>query len=292
MKFSGHNYNNAVFDSLLDAIKSEIPLEKTASKPTVDLGYTKTTQANFDGIVEEELKFIANELTFAAKEAHVDLNPEDLITFSKQAKQENLKGKKLERAARQYCNSISKTNFSPKGTTKLSSRELIEQANTILPASLPQGEMNLNHKGAFLGQSKNPNSIWDSEALTKMASSDVKFGDEQISESKEKIKKFAESLKRNKPDIDPKTVIRDTVIPSHTQKVAEFNPNLGNNHLSIFSNDRDFNKINSIDNKQLIKQAKQDRQDKKIEDKKDTTIKGVLKADNRSPIDRLFDNLK
>lgn len=291
MKFSGHNYNNAVFDSLLDAIKSEIPLEKKASAPQIDLGYTKKTQANFDGIVEEELKFIANELTFAAKEAHVELSPEDLVEFSKQAKKDNLKGKKLERAARAYCNTIAKDNFIPQGTTKLSSRELIDQAKSIIPASLPNGEMNKSHKGAFMGQSKNPNSIWDSEALTKLATSDIKFGDEQISESKEKIKKFAESIKRNKPEINDKDVIRDKIVPAHTTKTASFNPNLGNNHLSVFSDDRDFNKISEVDNKQITKQAKKEQEEIKTAARKNFTIQGTSKIDSRSAIDKLFDNL-
>lgn len=295
MKFSGHNYNNAVFDSLL----KNIELPKVANKkPSVDLGYTETTQSTFDNIVEEELQFMANELQFAAKLAHVELSPENLTEFAENAKKNNLKGKSLERAARNYCSQIKKISSAPIGSTKITTSELIDQAKAglVIPASEASGEMNNAHKGAFLGQSKNPNSIWDSEALTKVASieNSKQFGDEQIKESKEKIAKFAKYMKEKVSTLpEPSELSGKKIIPSANPVAGEHNPNLGDRHLSVFSNDQDFSKIASSDNKELIKQAKDERQNKKQASKKEWNhIKGSTKVNNRSAIDKYFENLE
>ena len=181
------------------------------------------------------------------------------------------------------------------GTTKLSSSELINQAKAgfIVPATEASGEMNNSHKGAFLGQSKNPNSIWDSEALTKLASNEKEqpFGDEQIKASKEKIAKFAKYMREKA--VEDVELSNKKILPSANETSGTHNPNLGNRHLSVFSDDRDFSKIASTDNKELIKEAKEERKNKKNASKNEWNhIKGATKLSNRSSLDKYFENLE
>ena len=240
MKLSGHNYDNDIFASLLDGLKDDVVLKKEAQKkpaPQVDFNFTQTTEDTFKGVLRDELRFIANELLFAAKQASVDVTGDDLRVFAHQAKQEGLRGKGLERAARRYCNELRREIAPPQGAARLDADALIRQAgaSTIIPMDVRGGEQNQGHKGGFMGMSKNPNTIWDSESLHKMAQEPEehqdKMGDEQIAASKEAQKEYAHDQKAQfwqslQDNLSDPQNLHDGVTPVHTQAAGDFNPNV------------------------------------------------------------------
>lgn len=328
MKITGHNYENDVFHSLLNAAQKKA-LKKTAQKkqqPVVDINFTQTTQSNFDNVVTAEMEFMASELLYAAKNSGVELTGEDLRAFASESMEQKLRGKNLERAARKYCNKISKNSFRPVGTTKISSvDELINQANnsTIMPASYPTDSMNMTKPCGYMGMSKNPNTIWDSEALTNLAkkTSDrtKMYGDEQIKISQQEREEFAENQKRQMWE-EKQNELSDSQLEQMRNKIASqnvstteqssFNPNLSSNSMSIFSQDRDFNNIPVKTEGEMIKQHAQDRSEKSVTAKNEwNQVKPAMKADNsgnflfkqepaqeisksqRAATDRLFDGL-
>ena len=295
MKLSGHNYNNNVFASLLNGLKGNVLLKKEAKKttaPHVDFNFTTTTADTFRGILNEELRFIADELLFAAKTASVDVTGDDLRVFARQAKSEGLRGKALERSARHYCNDLQREIAPPQGANRIDAETLIHQAgaSTIIPMDVQDGEMNHAHKGGFMGMSKNPNTIWDSGALHHMAQKPDNhqdlMGDEQIAISKEAKKAYAHSQKSEhwealqKQASDPHN-LHDGVTPVHTQAASDFNPNIPNNAMSMFSSDRDFNDLPAKTAGEVLKQQTEQRAEKKAQSKSEwNKTVGSKKADN------------
>lgn len=329
MKLSGHSYNNDIFKSLLDGLKDDVVLKKTAQKepaPQVDLNFSQTTAETFKGILEDELRFIANELLFAAKRANVEVTGDDLKKFAHQAKSENLRGKELERAARRYCTDLQRELAPPQGCTRVaSSEDLIQQAraSTIMPAGSSDGDMNHGHKGGYMGQSRNPNSIWDSEAIKRLASKpenrDQKFGDERIAESKEAKEKHAKGQKEQfwqnlQDQLSDPNMIHNKIVGSHTASKESFNPGLPKNAMSVFSEDRDFANIPDETAGEILKKQAEDRANKNAAAKDEwNKVASAKKADNtsfvfgeecalpenpttrtstqRSAVDKLFDGL-
>lgn len=298
MKLSGHNYDNDVFSSLLDGLKDDVVLKKEAQKkqtPKLDLNFTQTTEDTFRGIMQDELRFIANELLFAAKQANVTVTGDDLRKFAHQSKAEGLRGKGLERAARRYCSDLSRELAPPQGVTRPSAEMLIHQANasTITPAGNADGDMNHGHRGGYMGQSKNPNTIWDSESLHRMAQVPDehvdKMGDEQIAASKKAKEDFAYDQKSQfwqalqAQMSDPQNLGSGHVTPIHTQASSDFNPNVGKSAMSIFDNDRDFAGLPEKTAGELLKEQAEARAEKKAEAKDEwNKIAATKKADNNA----------
>lgn len=295
MKLSGHNYNNDVFASLLDGLKDDVVLKKEAQKkraPQVDFNFTQTTEDTFKGVLEEELRFIASELLFAAKQASINVTGDDLRKFAHYAKQEGLRGKGLERAARRYCNEMQREIAPPQGTTRIDAETLIRQAgaSTIIPMDVRGGELNQTHKGGFMGMSKNPNTIWDSESLHKMAQEpdqhQDKMGDEQIAASKEAKKAYADDQKTQfwqslQDQLSDPQNLHDGVTPVHTQASSDFNPNIPENSMSMFSNDRDFENLPAKTSGEVLRQQAEERAEKKAQAKAEwNNVAASKKADN------------
>jgi hypothetical protein len=295
MKLSGHNYDNDVFASLLDGLKDDVVLKKQAQKksaPKVDFNFTQTTEDTFRGILADELRFIANELLFAAKQASVNVNGDDLRKFARYAKQEGLRGKGLERAARRYCNDLQRELAPPQGTMRVDAETLIHQAgaSTIVPMSVRDGELNQGHKGGYMGMSKNPNTIWDSESLHKMAQEPEehqdKMGDEQIAASKKAKEEFAYSQKNHfwktlQAQLSDPQNLHDGVTPVHTQASSDFNPNVPKNAMSMLSNDRDFENLPEKTAGEVLKEQAEKRAEKKAEAKEEWhKTASAKKADN------------
>lgn len=267
MKLSGHNYNNNVFSSLIDGLNDRIIVKEASKKsesPNFDMNFTKITQDTFNKIMDEDLKFIAQELVYAAQNAKVAVSEEDLHKFATEAYNKKLKGKNLEREARKFCSALNREVAEPIGTTKISNIDsFVERAKvgTVIPAGSKDGEMN-HGRSAYLGQSKNPNTIWNNEALSKMAQKPEDhvdlFGDEQIAKSKQAKTDFAYNQKLSmwkqvQNECLDKTSSTSKVLDTHTVESQSFNPKNPVNSMSIFSNDRDFNNIPEVSEGEKIK---------------------------------------
>jgi len=252
MKLSGHNFNNNVFDSLLDGLCKDVQLNKTANisdTPNVSGFFSSKTINDLDNIQQEDLNFMASELAFAAEKAKVAVTSEDLAKFACQSRLDGLRGKNLERAAQKYCNNIScSDNFS--GTTKISANDLIDQlaSHRVIPAGYnPEHGSNDSVTGKFMGSSKNPNTIWDTDALQRQAQ--IALGDEKIKESKKVEAEYRQEMKtaqwqelQNKHS-EPGQISKGIINAGTSQETAVSNQNLPTNTMSIFSDNRDFENI-------------------------------------------------
>lgn len=252
MKLSGHSYNNDVFDSLLDGISKDVKLTKTASKQGeaaitgMDL-FSATTENTLRTIQEDRLAGIAAELQFAADRAKVAINTDDLAKFANKVVQENLRGKSLERAAQRFCNDLDREIAQPQGVTRRGESHTIHgiTSATYDPDSINDGN---RVSGGYLGCSKNPNTIWNSEGMQALAQQ--KFGDDQIRESKQAKADFAHEQKKSMWQ-----GLQDTLSdPNQAQKGIKnagtyaqpepvVNQKMAANSMSIFSGDRDFANI-------------------------------------------------
>lgn len=323
MKLSGHNYSNEVFNSLLDGIQKNIVLnipKKAQKSPDVDLNFTSVTQETYDNVISDEMRFIASELLYASKIANVEIDEKDLMKFAQQIKKDKIRGKKLERAARKYCNELSKISSKPVGHTNLSTTDLLKASKSaVISASYSPESVNESKPCGYMGMSKNPNTIWDSEALQRMASKTddrtQMYGDEQISHSRKANEDFKNQLKKDKLAeskliADDSNNIRNKISNISTQEAESFNPNLRG--MSMFSNDRDFSDIPEKTAGEMLKEQSKQRQEKSIQSKAETNkLSSSKKADNnanflfaeqeksqkvntssqRKSIDRLFEGL-
>jgi len=306
MKLSGHTYNNDVFSSLLNQIKTQPTQTPTPQKTEGGINiFSSVTQDNFNEIQKEEIEAIAGELQFAADRAKVDVTKEHLASFAQEAMKDGLRGKKLERAAQKFCNKIAQQTFDPLPNLKrINSPELLDNASnaTVIPAGYdPEYGQNDNATGGYMGMSKNPNTIWDSDSLTRKAS--VKTPDEllklnkkaQIEEKKTAKQEYWQS-KQN--DLSQKNIILEKTASVGNVSTVETTDNskkVGNlpaNSMSLFCNDRDFNNIPKETAGETIKTAADERSHKK-EAAKEEWNKCVpsTKTDNRSTIDKMFEGL-
>ncbi len=329
MKLSGHSYDNNVFQSLLNGIKGDVVYTKVAQTntkktETPSIGFSSVTEENFRLIQEEELQAIAGELEFAADRARVAIAREDLIVFANEAKSQNLRGKALERAAQKFCSKLGHKTAAPIGDTRNSySSSLLENAgnSSVIPAGYnTQYGQNETTTAGYMGMSKNPNTIWDSDALTAQAQ--IVTGDEKIKASKEAKEQFVKDQKQQYWDAIQTKMGDPEVIQSKAASVANIstresagNQNLAANSMSIFSDKRDFENIPEQTIGETLKEASKDRSMKKEAAKQewdksepakkvDNTASALFsqpefeaeeviqKVNNhRASIDRLFDGL-
>ncbi len=289
MKLSGHTYKNDVFDSLLEGLKDDVVLKKEAKKEqqspisSTDV-FSSTTEDTLKGIHEDDLRTIAAELEFAADRAKIAVNGVDLLIFAKQAKHEGLRGKKLERAAQKFCNQINRDVQPPQGATKVSEISLIDQLSPhlVTPAGYPADQIGDRKTGGFLGMSKNPNTVWDSEALQRFAAKPElrkdMLGDEQIADTR-----IREANKPAPPpqEIPEEVMLKKDILNASTGQEAGTSQRLPDNTMSMFSNDRDFNSIPEKTAGEMLKEQAEARKQKSTEAKgewnKTTPAK---KADN------------
>ena len=299
MKLSGHSYNNDIFHSLLDHCKNDVTLNiKTADKVAssdVDM-FTSVTQTNFDDVLQEELDYIYKELDFAASRANMDIGPEDLTKFASQVKEQGLRGKQLERAAQVFCNDLYREVKSPQAATKVNYESTDHIAShSVSPASYStdQGGPNDSITGKYMGCSKNPNSIWDSEAMQRFAQ--VKHGDEQIKESKQKEADRQQSLKQEQwqelqdKHSDPNQV-KTGIIPTGHGNTNEVQvQNLPDNSMSIFDSHRDFENIPNQTVGERIAELASTRAEKKSQAKTEwNKVEASKKMSNQSWIDSII----
>ncbi len=315
MKLTGHSYNNDVFDSLLDGLNGDVVLKKqaktTQSPITGKDVFSSTTQDSLNGIHEEELGTIAAELQFAADRARVVVNAEDLITFAKKAKSEKvIRGKALERMAQKYCNNLDREIAPPQGDGR--NAGLLEQlaSHVVIPAGYnPEYGQNDSKTGGYMGMSKNPNTIWDSDALTKLASNEIDKlnGDERIKQAKEEKEVADKAAKQqywqeHQDKLSDDQMLHNKILNASTGQEAGTNQALPKNALSMFSEDRDFSKIPEKTAGEMLKKdaatIEQEKADAKAQwnksvpaKKADNSANSLFSSVERSTIDKMFDGL-
>ncbi len=252
MKLSGHNFNNDVFNGLLDGLSKDVELKKTAqtrTAPDVSGFFTTATEETLEAIHQEDLDFMASELAFAAENSRVVVTAEDLAKFACQSRVEGLRGKALERAARKYCNNLDHaSNLS--GTTKISATDLIDAlaSHRVIPAGYnPQHGSNNSTTGKFMGSSKNPNTIWDTDALQRQAQ--IALGDEKIKASKKAEEEYRHQMKTAQwqelqdKHSDPELIHKGITNAGTSKEEPITNQKLPANTMSIFSDNREFENI-------------------------------------------------
>jgi hypothetical protein len=252
MKLSGHNFENDVFGSLLDGLSKDVELKKTAqtnTAPDVSDFFSASTASDLDNIQQEDLNFMASELAFAAEKARVAVTAQDLAKFACQSRIDGLRGKALERAAQKYCNKLENAdNLS--GTTKISANDLIDQlaSHKVIPAGYnPEHGSNDSVTGKFMGSSKNPNTIWDTDALQRQAQ--IALGDEKIKASKQaqadhkQAMKTAQWQELQDKHSDPQQLHKGISNAGTSPEEEVVNQKTAANTMSIFSDKRDFEDI-------------------------------------------------
>lgn len=305
MRLSGHNYNNDVFDSLLNNLPGKI-IYKEARQQQQQSGisgidiFSSTTADDMSSVQREHLEFIANELAFAADRSHVAISDQDFMRFAKIAVDEGLRGKKLERAAQKFCNELGRESAMPMGTTRNSNSPdyVNETTNThaVMPAGYnPEFGQNNTRTGGYMGMSKNPNTIWDTEAMQRLAQK--KFGDEQIRESKEAQKQFREDQKTQFWSELQNRMSQPGVIHEKTASIANVstveapggNQRLPANAMSIFSNQRDFENIPEQTPGETLAKLAEQRAEKKAESK-EQWLKVAAAQKTNNDLSALFGN--
>ncbi len=252
MKLSGHNFNNDVFSSLLDGLSKDVELKKTAqtkTEPEVSGFFSSASSSDLDNIQQEDLNFMASELAFAAEKSKVVVTAEDLAKFACQSRMDGLRGKALERAARKYCSNLEHAdNLS--GTTKISGTELINQlaSHRVIPAGYnPEVGSNNSVTGKFMGSSKNPNTIWDTDALQRQAQ--IALGDEKIKASKKAEEEHRNQMKTAQwqelqdKHSDPVQIHKGITNAGTSQEEPITDQKLPANSMGIFSDNREFENI-------------------------------------------------
>lgn len=294
MKLSGHSYDNDVFSSLLDGICEDVKVTKTAQKePQAPIQgsdvFSSTTEDTLKQVQSEHLESIAAELQFAADRAKVAITRDDLATFAKTASQKNLRGKDLERTAQNFCNNLYRDVAPPQGAMRGSTGQ---GNHAIASATYDPRSHNETRTGGYMGQTSNPNSIWDSTALQQMAQ--VQTGDEKIADSKKARQEFKEAQKKEEwmqkqaqAESNPINKGITNMGSSPTEEVV--NQNLPSNSMSVFSKDRDFNNIPMETDGERIAKLAAERASKVAEAKKDwNKVESAQKISNSDLFDKVF----
>lgn len=323
MKLSGHSYDNDIFNSLLDGLKDDVVLKKKASTKSQDEVsgmdvFSSTTEKTLQGIHEEDLKFIVAELQYAADAAKVAISQEDLLTFVDQVKKGSLRGKDMERAARKYCGNLQREIAPPQGATHRSEGLTDQLSHLVTPAGYnPEFGPSEHKAGGYMGMSKNPNTIWDSGELAKLAEKPYTrhemYGDEKIKESHAKKEEFQKNMKdeqwqEKQAALSDENMLHKKVANVSTGKEIGTDQKLPGNAMSIFDNKRDFENIPEKTAGEQIKEQKEERATKIAEAKEEWNYtKSAMKTDNngdflfrtveektkpeRSASDKLFEEL-
>lgn len=298
MKLSGHKYDNAVFNSLLDGLTKDIELKTNAqTQPEVSgdpFAFSAVTAANMAEVQSDQLEFVANELSFAAEKAKIAVGPEDLAKFAALIQQQNLRGKDIERAAQKYCNQADR-ELAYSGTTRLSGQDLIDKlaSHKVTPAGYdPQFGANNSRTGAYMGSSMNPNTIWDTDALEKQAT--IALGDEKIKASKKAQEdhrlamKTAQWEELQEKHSDPEQVHKGISNAGTSSEHSQARQTAPVNSMSMFSENRDFENIpQQTIGEDIIAQAEA-RANKKQAAKNDADTSLQKPMNTRNALDGLF----
>jgi hypothetical protein len=247
MHITGHSFKGDVLDALLDKRLEQLasPQENQPSRVTGKQVFSSVGEDTYAALDEERVSYVLAELQYAADNAKIAITDEQTKLFVESSNREHLRGKDLERAAKKFCNDVAKTTNAPMGTRSLAdAMASITNDRQIVSASYGDGGQNDRATGGYMGMKSNPNTIFNPNAIQKIAG--IKGADEERAEAKQKAADFKQAQKdKHWKDIeeqlsDPNNLKKTISNASFFEKYATHNPSLGKNVLSMFSQDRDF----------------------------------------------------
>lgn len=301
MRISGHNTNGEVVENLLKIMlakqQGQEEQPKTAAKPVTGMDiFSSHTEDELRQVQIDQLKEVAAELDFQAKQAGVRYTQDDFVKFAQENRK--LRGKALERAARRFCSTLYRDNAPPQGTTRRTA-EYLENlgSHNIIPAGYkpsddPNAGPNNSATGRPLGCERNPNTMWEPDAIVRTAQ--IPSNDERTAAEKrhnaeqrqERTQKAAMDRLAEAAQWAMSKGLRKT--ESAPSNEANFNPKVGNNHMSMFSPDRDFEGVGEDDSGKQIREAADERAHKK-EAARAEWNQAKPAENTRSAIDKLFE---
>lgn len=292
MRISGHSTDNEVVNSLMEILSKEQET-KTASRPVSGMDiFSSQTDNDLRTVQIEQLRDIAAELDFQAKQSSVTYTEEEFIKFASENRQ--LRGKPLERAARKFCSALRHAQAPPQGTTKRTTEYLKSLgSHGIVPAGYEPGAgPNDSATGRPLGSDRNPNTMWEPDAIVRTAQ--TPRNDEKTATEKKQAVEQRESHTQ-KAAMDRLAEAAQWAMSKGLRKTAgapstedAHNPKISKTHMSVFSKDRDFEDIGKEDTGKQIREAADQRSHKKEASKAEWN--DVKPPENtRSAIDKLFE---
>ena len=248
----------------------------------------QVSQSSFDDAKGQISERAIAELKYAAHKIGLELRQEHLDDFAKVAQNES--GKNLERAARRFVTKIEEKVSLPL-TRKNSGiiNQIFSEVNrnskaVISGLSSPKVGDNETAACNFLGSKTNPNTIWNSDALSKKATKPTSdeitaLAKAKIAEQKQSIK--AAYLKSLQDKLSSKEMIsHQKVHPTNTTIAKDFNIKLPQNAMGVFGEHKEFENIAEKTAGEQLSDAKTQRANKKSEENKEIKIAKATTAES------------
>ena len=248
------------------------------------------SQEKYNTVKEDIKSNIIEELKYAARQVGVKLADQHLSDFADEAVRDKLGGRKLEKAAKRFVMKINERLAMPSRTKNAGKIDEVFDAVTKNSKTILSGISETNDGdstkggGKYLGSVVNPNSIWDSGALTKAAQ--TPSSDEVTKKNKEKIAEKKESAKEaywdalQKQLSDKGLVSQAKIHSTHTIPTRAFNNNIPENSMGIFGDHKEFENIPEKTAGEKIAEDNAVRASKKSEENKEVQIKAAKTAES------------
>lgn len=231
------------------------------------------TQKDFVATQEQMHSKVLEELKFAAHNIGVTLAQEHVDEFMKTS--EKLSGKTLEKAARSYVSKLQERISLPErrkyaGKIAEPFSLVYRNAKTVF-STTPSPDTIASQNCGYLGSKVNPNTIWDSNALTKTAQ--VPSNDERIRKEKQERLTEKEAAKESywkalHEKLSQNGLVSNAKVHSTTTTEKQaFNPKLPNNAMGIFGDNKEFENIPAKTAGETIADTNAEIENKKAEEK-------------------------
>lgn len=231
------------------------------------------TQSDFTATQEQQHNHVIEELKFAARQIGITLAQEHVDEFT--TANAKLSGKSLEKAAKSYISKLQEKISLPerrKYAGKIAEPFSLagKNAKTVF-STTPSPDTIVSQNCQYLGSKVNPNTIWDSNALTKTAQ--VPSNDERIRKEKQERLTEKEAAKESywkalHEKLSEKGLVSNAKVHSTatTEKQA-FNPKLPSNAMGIFGDNKEFANIPAKTAGETIAEQNAENANKKAEEK-------------------------
>ena len=231
----------------------------------------------------------AEELKWAAHNIGVKLAREDIETFSKNSS--SITGRELEKAARKYIVELQK-KIEPALVRKNSGSldqvfAMVDSPKTIVSSmSSPTVGDNNSAGCGYLGSKYNPNTIWNSNALTTAAQNPS--NDEITKKARAKEAAVKDDIKKNywaqvqEKLADQNLISSARVHSTSTEASAAFNSNLPANAIGIFGDNKEFKNIPAETVGEKLASQNKERASKKSEENKEVQIKSAETTESKN----------
>jgi hypothetical protein len=235
------------------------------------------TIEHFNKIREDTKTKLEEELKYAAHNIGVQLAQNNLDEFVASVTKENMYGRALEKAAKNYVSKLNEKIMPADKRVHTGKLDdvftIVSKSNkTVLP-NISSLDKNDSQNCGYLGSAKNPNTIWNSEALTKAAqtpsSDEITKG---LKTAKEQEKQsFKESYWKALEDrLSEKGLISNSKIHSLASSKADtFNGTIPQNAMGIFGENKEFSNLPNKTAGEMLSVENQKRADKKTESNKE-----------------------